>query len=135
RSLVKSQKIVIAMFIFTIIAMSLWMLVSSPEWLARLTLLDRVPGIRIMWALGLTVNFLAIYALMVCDIRFTLVRALVFLIVSVGIYSAACVLHGQPIGEKSAWELIAPLILIAVVVLAGQALAGDHTKKMLVLLT
>ncbi|MBE8718363.1 DUF7657 domain-containing protein [Cellvibrio polysaccharolyticus] len=134
RSLVRTQKTVIAMFIFTIIAMSLWMLVSSPEWLARLTLLDRVPGIRMMWALGLTVNFLAIYALMVCDIRFTLVRALVFLIVSVGIYSAACVLHGQPIGEKSAWELIAPLILIAVAVLAGQQLAGDHTKKLLVLL-
>lgn len=133
RNIERSQKVIIGAFIAVIILMSLWMLISSPEWLARITLLDRVPGIRMMWALGLAINFLAIYALLVSNIRFTFLRSAIFLVVTVGVYATACVIHGRAIGEKSAWELIAPLILIAVVVLAGERLSNQQSAKLLIL--
>jgi hypothetical protein len=84
----KDQWKVVAVFLTAIIIMSLWMLGPISPMLAKLLLLDRVPGARLLWALGLMVNFLALYMLVRGQVRFNLTRVVFFSEISLGANSS-----------------------------------------------
>lgn len=78
QSLHKDNWKVIAIFLVALAAMSIWMLVPISPLIAKLALLDQVPGSRLLWALGISVNFLALYVLICGEVRLNLVRVAFF---------------------------------------------------------
>lgn len=111
RSLPNADIKVIVFFIVTFAAMSLWMLAPVPSLIGKVTLLDHIPGFRLVWALGLVLNFFALYMLTTCNVIFSLRRLFFYSLILFGFYAASCYYYDLPIGKKSAWELISVLIL------------------------
>ncbi len=107
------DKRICLIFIVALIGMSIWMLAPFPAWLSKWTLLDRVPGKRMLWAFGLTLQFLAVYVLIHAQVRINLIRTLLFSLTLFVIYLAASLWHGISIGSKSYIELFAGPATIA----------------------
>ena len=94
-----------------IILASFWMLMPIPDVVAKMTLLDRVPGKRMVWALGLAWNFLALYWLGISDVRFTAIRISLFAAAIILCYSLSLHVYNLSFGEKSAWEVFAAVLI------------------------
>ena len=106
-----------AIFLFIpVVILSLWMLAPVPDLIGKLGLLSLVPGKRMVFALGLGVHLLALYFLCRQGVKLTLIRAgLFFLSVLLG-YMVPAFYADVMWNEKSAWELLAPAILIIAIV-------------------
>jgi len=100
-----------------VVIFSLWMLTPVPISIGKLGLFSFVPGRRLVFALGISVHLLALYFLCRQGVKLTLLRVCIFfLLVMVG-YSLPVFYAGVMWNEKSAWELIAPAILMIVIIL------------------
>ena len=135
RSLTNVDIKVVVFFIITLIFMSLWMLAPVPAILAKITLLDHVPGSRLVWGLGLVLNILALYVLIKSKVIFSYSRIIVFSLVVVGSYLGSCFYYSLPIGKKSAWELISIFLLFGMCWAAKKRQANDEQKKLALLIT
>ncbi|HMQ08126.1 MAG TPA: hypothetical protein PKC30_12560 [Saprospiraceae bacterium] len=113
-----------------IILMSLWMLLPVPQWAAKWILLDRVPGERMLWAFGLTVNFLAIHILLHSAIRFSAFRIGLFILLLLAGYTCASYIHNIPIGQKSGWELLAGVLLFIPYLLRKSVFRDQNSRVM-----
>lgn len=132
-SLNTSHKKIAAIFIATIIIMSLWMLGPFPQLLAKALLLDRVPGPRLLWGLGLSINIFALYMLASASIKLTLTRATIFFVVILCYYSLSTYMFDLSFGKKSAIELLAPLAIIFLAIYAKRNMI-DNSRKLAALL-
>lgn len=135
QSIGKDSWKVIAIFLVALVAMSLWMLVPVSPLIAKLALLDQVPGSRLLWALGISVNFLALYVLIRGEVRLNLIRVMFFSAALFSCYAASCFYYDLPLGKKSAWELIAALVLIITVFFAKNRFTNNVQKGFALLLT
>ena len=126
---------VIAFFSIALVAMSLWMLVPVPSFIAKIMLLEYVPGSRLVWAFGVVLNLLSLYVLTKGQIILSLTRLIVFSLILFGFYVASCHYYGLPIGKKSAWELISVLILFGVYWVTKKRYIKDIEKVAILLFT
>ena len=124
---------VIWIFLVCIFLMSIWMLLPVPHWVGKWILLDRVPGKRMLWAFGLTVNFFTIHILLHSAIRFSVFRIGMFMLVLITVYAGACYIHNIPFGQKSGWELLAGVLLFIPFVLR-KSVFRDHNNRVMSLI-
>lgn len=124
---------VISYFIVVIILMSVWMLIPVPAVIAKITLLDHIPGSRLVWALGVALNILALYVLISSKVIFSYQRLAVFSLTLFGFYLASCIYYDLPVGKKSAWELIA-IFMILIFIVATQKRYMKNSQKIFALL-
>ncbi len=113
---------------------SLWMLVPIPAFIGKPLLLTMIPGRRLLFALGITVNFIALILLLKHEIYLTLKRVILFSILILFAWNLQT-LSAWSIGpfEKSALELLAlPLLWLLFLRLQKNKINPINTRSYLV---
>jgi hypothetical protein len=127
-----TSKTVWIAFGLSMIVMSVWMLAPMPDLIAKILLLDRVPGARLLWIFGLTLQIFVLYLLLSMSIKITTFRLIVFTALLSAGYVLPTLIFGISIGDKSAWELLAvPALIGATFIIRNKS---DSETKLTVLL-
>ncbi|MDK9778388.1 MULTISPECIES: hypothetical protein [unclassified Vibrio] len=90
---------------------TIWMLLPVPALLAKITLLYKVPGLRMLFLCGLTFNYLALVIIVSGKVAVSKNRCALFTISVIAIIGLPSLLSLINFGEKSVFELSALAIL------------------------
>ncbi|MBN6071051.1 hypothetical protein HYE53_08200 [Aggregatibacter actinomycetemcomitans] len=101
--------LLLSVFLF----ISLWMVVSFPEWFVKITLLYMSPAHRGVYLLGLSLNILSILFIIRGEIRFDLYRISIFSFLIILGYLISGYISGDSLIGKTYWELmLIPVLLV-----------------------
>ncbi|MCF7970601.1 MAG: hypothetical protein K9L22_05485 [Methylococcaceae bacterium] len=103
----------VLILLLCVLFFSLWMLIPVPALIAKLLLLTSVPGNRMLFALGVMVNFLALSLLLKQETRFTFNRVMIFCVLLFGAWNLHIIYSDIGLFHKSSLELMAiPLLVL-----------------------
>ncbi|MDF1581842.1 MAG: hypothetical protein P1P78_00875 [Methyloprofundus sp.] len=102
----------VLVLLLCVLFFSLWMLLPIPALIAKLLLLSSVPGSRMLFALGVMVNFLALSLLLKQQARFTLQRVMIFCVLLFGAWNLHIIYSDIGWFHKSSLELMAMPLLV-----------------------
>jgi len=112
RKLTKTDFKILAICSVFLLFFSLWMLAPLPNWIGTSTLLSMVPGRRMLFIVGLVVNYAALYALVSAGVKFSATRHSVFFVSLLAIWLLPSVYSDIELFKKSGWEILAIVLLV-----------------------
>jgi len=105
---------------------SVWMLVPLPAWFGVPTLFYMVPGQRMVFVVGLLVNYVALYMLVSVGVKLGVKRHFIFFVLLLGVWLLPSLYSDVGWFRKSAWEIFAIVLVLGVAKYAG--LSSNQTQ-------
>jgi len=116
-----------------VLLFSLWMLLPIPHLIGKIFLLCMIPGARLLFALGVLVNGIALVMLLKYGVHFSYKRGLVYSGLLLLIWNVPVIYSDIAFFQKSALELISlPIIMAVIFLVKKQSLSHINAVNTLV---
>jgi len=112
---------VLAMIAAAVLFFSLWMLVDLPEWFGVPTLFSMVPGQRMVFVVGLLVNYAALYALVSVGAKLSVKRNFIIFVLLLGVWLLPSLYSDVGWFRKSGWEMLSIVLILCIVKYAAHS--------------
>lgn len=107
REQVKKAVILVSGLLF----LTFWMVLAFPQFIAKLILLDKVPGQRALWVFGILLSIISLWLLVVGKISLSIKRLIIFTLFVLAGYLWSLEHHDIGLNGKTKRELLAPVVL------------------------